>query len=249
MIDLKGKRIWRILEKSERTRDISLLEEAGKLLWEQVTNRPELVAMPDSSSCPREDTRNRQELSGGFSSTSIPSHGPTSIPYRSGRPKYKGLKSNKSQSINRGSAERGEGVVDYNKSVEDRGANEYRDRDREAFTPPTKGAMSTHTQSISQDIQSHSPSYHCLAQGQSVGNGSPSMVSHTPTEHGPVAHVSTHHTAQQELHSHPRPSTKLTVSQSFNSQSSDEPSLSLSPPTSSPLPTFEHTQGQPTQIE
>ena len=36
----KGKRIWRLLEKSERIRDVSLLEEAGKLLWEQVMSRP-----------------------------------------------------------------------------------------------------------------------------------------------------------------------------------------------------------------
>lgn len=44
----KGKRIWLLLEKSERIRDVSLLEEAGKLLWEQVMSPP--TSMIDSSS-------------------------------------------------------------------------------------------------------------------------------------------------------------------------------------------------------
>lgn len=43
-----GKKIWDLLQTSERTRDVSLLEEAGRLLWEQVTRRPYSMVPSDA---------------------------------------------------------------------------------------------------------------------------------------------------------------------------------------------------------
>jgi len=39
-ISATGTKIWDLLEESERLRDISFLEEAGRLLWEQITRDP-----------------------------------------------------------------------------------------------------------------------------------------------------------------------------------------------------------------
>jgi hypothetical protein len=224
-----GKRIWRLLETSERTRDVSVLEEAGRLLWEQVMSRPESTAdsspspprgIPGIRSTPLEG-RDRTQLHSHINATSI-------IP--SGRSKDGNVNRDKGGHKNRdrGAVESGERAVDCRASVKDGEPEYYREWDNDAFMPAKKRTKLTYAPSGPQDIQSRVSSF--TNQGYeapgpaSGGHDHAPTLSKTPTRHDPM-----YNTIHQELPTHPHSSDALADSQMSNSQSSDQLSLPSSP--------------------
>jgi hypothetical protein len=222
-----GKRIWHLLETSERTRDVSLLEEAGRLLWEQVMSRPESMAnsspspprgIPGSRSTPLEG-RDRTQLHSHRNATSI-------IP--SGHSKDGNENSGKGGHKNgdRGAVESGE-RVDYRASVKEGEREDYREWDSDAFMPAKKRSKLAYAPSGPQDIQSRVSSfanqgYQALGPASGGHDHAPTL-SNTPTRHDPM-----YNTIHQELPTHPHSSDELADSQTSNSQSS-ELSLPSSP--------------------
>ena len=227
-----GWKIWRLLMKYERTQDVSLLEEAGRLLWEQVMSRPESM-MDCPSSDLRQDPGDRSGLIDGRDGMNVPAHKPaTSV--AKGRPK-KDRSSNvgKGRQKNNGGKPLGNGerLVEVGAPAEDRELREYREWDSNAVMPPKKRSKLTCTSST-RDIQFQFPS---TSQGYPEPGhvtGGYEYVSNTP-----AGNMSTpsHSHINPELHSQPRTSQTLSASHLSNSQSSDRLNLPSSPAKSQPL--------------
>jgi hypothetical protein len=217
----KGIRIWRLLQISEQTRDVSLLEEAGQLLWEQVVGRP--ISKPeDPSSCSKEGLGDRSSFAQVITSTHFEG---AEAPKR-GRPrtsKYGILDRNRDATTMKNEAR----IVDYN--VTDGKQRADGQWNSNATMPPAKRTKFTHTTSTSQDIQS-TPTYLKKQTQPAAGYSAGAYSNARTTSNLPRQQVLSYDPIHLDLASHPL-ARRITPTDppNTNSQPSDPTSLPSSP--------------------
>jgi hypothetical protein len=216
----KGRRIWHILEKSERTRDVSLLEEAGRLLWEQTTRRLDF-AIDRSFSYAKEVPRDGLANGQTSKATQVQNHGAAVSIDKDAHPNDRYERKDDDPEWNGSGTplEKRVSAVEDKASVEK--FTEYRELDSEAYVTSTTQAkldrvpLVTPTENSLKAWARTRSNQKYIAQGHAAqGFGTAQAVPSSPTRQIPI-----HNNAHHESPSWPRHSDAPTTPQHPNTKS------------------------------